>query len=307
MAFLFTVCTPTYNRAHTLSRVYESLRSQTFRDFEWVVVDDGSTDGTSELVRKWKADHRTWFPIRYFWQENQHKKVAVNRGVREARGELFLVADSDDWFPPNALETFAEHWRLIPDGEREQFAGVCGLCVYENGRVVGDRFPGGDWIDSNLMEICYRYRVRGEKWGFVRTDILRHVRFPEHILGHVPESVVWNRIGARYKTRYINEVVRVYVQETGEKVTQLTRMRDPAKVAPGMVYWKRMILSDEISWFWYAPVSFFLDAARLVRFRLHLRCRPREFWPTSRLGRTLVVMMIPAGVLWWLYDLWRTR
>jgi len=169
----------------------------------------------------------------------------------------FLVADSDDWFPPNALETFAEHWRLIPDGEREQFAGVCGLCVYENGRVVGDRFPGGDWIDSNPMEIRYRYRVRGEKWGFVRTDILRHVRFPEHILGHVPESVVWNRIGARYKTRYINEVVRVYVQETGEKVTQLARMRDPAKVAPGMVYWKRMILSDEISWFGYAPVSFF--------------------------------------------------
>lgn len=143
MAFLFTICTPTYNRAHTLSRVHESLMRQTFRDFEWVVVDDGPTDGTGELVRKWKADHRTWFPIRYFWQENQHKKVAFNRGVREARGELFLVADSDDWFPPNALETFAEHWRLIPDGEREQFAGVCGLCVYENGRVVGDRFPGG--------------------------------------------------------------------------------------------------------------------------------------------------------------------
>ena len=77
-----------------------------------------------------------------FLAENQHKKVAFNRGVREARGELFWLLTPTTGFPPNALETFAEHWRLIPGGEREQFAGVCGLCVYENGRVVGDRFPG---------------------------------------------------------------------------------------------------------------------------------------------------------------------
>lgn len=84
----FTILTPTYNRAGTLHRVYESLCQQTFKDFEWVVVDDGSTDNTHASVLAWQA--RAAFPIRYVWQNNQHKKTAFNRGVREARGELIV-------------------------------------------------------------------------------------------------------------------------------------------------------------------------------------------------------------------------
>ena len=86
---LFTVLTPTYNRAHTLARVYDSLCAQIFQDFEWVVVDDGSTDNTRELVEHWCQT--AVFPINYVWQPNQHKKTAFNRGVREARGELVGV------------------------------------------------------------------------------------------------------------------------------------------------------------------------------------------------------------------------
>ncbi|MGQ9564843.1 MAG: glycosyltransferase family 2 protein, partial [Thermogutta sp.] len=96
----FTVFTPTYNRAHTLSRTYESIRRQTIRDFEWVIVDDGSTDGTDELVQQWQQECND-FPIRYFWQPNQHKKVAFNRGVREAKGQWFVPIDSDDELLPD--------------------------------------------------------------------------------------------------------------------------------------------------------------------------------------------------------------
>src|SRR5690606_3281073 len=89
--YVFTVLTPTYNRAATLYRVYESLRRQTCRNFEWLIVDDGSTDRTHEAVLAWQA--QADFPIRYVWQKNQHKKTAFNRGVREARGEFIITLD----------------------------------------------------------------------------------------------------------------------------------------------------------------------------------------------------------------------
>src|SRR5438874_2378327 len=92
--YTFTVLTPTYNRANTLPRVYDSLRAQSFRDFEWLVLDDGSSDGTKSLIEDWQATSD--FPIRYIYQENQGKPAAFNRGVQEASGELLLTLDSDD-------------------------------------------------------------------------------------------------------------------------------------------------------------------------------------------------------------------
>ena len=102
---LFTICTATYNRAHTLNRTFDSLMCQSEKDFEWLVIDDGSTDKTDALVRKWQAIAP--FPIRYEYQPNQGKHIAVNLGAAKARGELFIIADSDDEFPSNALEILA--------------------------------------------------------------------------------------------------------------------------------------------------------------------------------------------------------
>lgn len=204
----FTVFTPTYNRAHTLPRLYASIRRQTVRDFEWVIVDDGSTDGTDALVRRW-LEEETDFPIRYFWQPNQHKKVAFNHGVRKARGEYFVCIDSDDELLPHALETFGRVWESIPKCERERFAGVVGLCVDPGGHIVGDKFPR-DLLDASSTELYFDYGVRGEKLGCMRTDVLRAHPFPEDIPGHVPENVIWFAIGQRYTQRCVNVPVRVY-------------------------------------------------------------------------------------------------
>jgi len=302
---LFTVFTPTYNRAHTLHRVYESLQQQTFRDFEWLIVDDGSTDNTQVLVRGWQ-EQSDFFPIRYVWQPNQHKKAAFNHGVRVATGELFLPADADDTFSSFSLERFAWHWSQVSETERAKFAGVCGLCKNEEGQVIGDRFPG-DWgLDSNALEINYRYKVVGEKWGFCRTDLLRAYPFPEYLEGHVPESVVWMEIAKRYQTRFINEVLRTYHQDAGN---QLTNTSDPASDAAGNLYWKSAVLCNELRWFWHCPTKFIIDAARWTRFRLHIN---REnisgvrYWPGG-IGSGLIVLMAPLGLGWWLYDLWKFR
>jgi glycosyltransferase involved in cell wall biosynthesis len=96
------VFTPTYNPAHTLHRVFTSLCEQTFPEFEWLLVDDGSTDNIKEMIETWAkmAD----FPIRYFWQKNSGKHIAYNLGIREAHGQMFAVLDSDNAIVPNALQ-----------------------------------------------------------------------------------------------------------------------------------------------------------------------------------------------------------
>ena len=198
--FKFTVFTPTYNRAHTIKRVYDSLCQQTFRDFEWLIIDDGSIDNTKELVKKWKSQAN--FPIRYEWQKNSGKHIAVNRAVWLAKGEFFLIADSDDAFVPEALEKFNYYWETIPIDDREGFVGVTVLCMYENGAIVGDLFPTSPF-DSNSEEKFYRYKIKGDKWGSNRTDVLKLYPFPNVIgVKHVTLSCVWFRIAKQYKTRF---------------------------------------------------------------------------------------------------------
>jgi glycosyltransferase involved in cell wall biosynthesis len=199
-----TVLTPTFNRAHTLPRVFASLRAQTFRDFEWLVVDDGSTDDTPALVDQFArtAD----FPVRYVRQANAGKVIALNRGVALAGGELCAVLDSDDWYLPEALEVLTGHWDALPDPGR--FAEVQALCVRESGELIGTRFPGGEFYDSDAYAIRFQHGVRGDKVGMQRTDVLREFPFPEDLPGAtITPALVWHRIANRYRTRYVNRVL----------------------------------------------------------------------------------------------------
>jgi glycosyltransferase involved in cell wall biosynthesis len=197
----FTVLTPTYNRAHTLGRVYEALCAQTFRDFEWVIVDDGSSDGTNELVASWESS----FPIRYFWKPNGGMCTALNLGIRQAEAEFVLQLDDDDDCTPNALERFDYHWRQIPDPSR--FANLSCLCKTPQGEIVGKPYPA-DYVDAWTFADQLRFRS-SERWGINRTDILRQFPFPEDER-YVSTALVWNRISRKYAARFFNEALRVY-------------------------------------------------------------------------------------------------
>lgn len=266
---VFTVFTPTYNRALTLHRVYESLCAQTLRSFEWLVVDDGSTDGTEALVAGWIREGR--LPIRYIKQSNQGKHIAFNTGVANARGELFLSADDDDRFTADALERFHYHWISIPKTKRNDFVGATCLCETELGDLVGDPFPQ-DVIDSDSAEIRYRYKVDGEKWGFQRTEVLKQYPFPvvDKHKGYVvvPENIVWLRIASRYKTRYFNERLRIYyIHDEGETATRT--LRNPTAMALGILDSQCIVLNSHWKYFKEAPKEFIGSALRYGRFALH--------------------------------------
>ncbi len=304
---ILTVCTPTYNRGPSLARVWESLCAQTWRGFEWVVVDDGSTDGTRELVAEWAKTAS--FPVRYFWQKNQHKKVAVNLGVQEAKGELFMVFDSDDSCPADAFARLMQLWMAIPEGERSGFVGVTGLCCDVDGNVVGDRFPCPDYIDSTGSEIMHRYRVHGEKWGLVRTDVLRQYHYPDDVFGYVPESYVWRQIEQRYKTRFVNQVLRTYYRDLDDSL-MTSGKRAPWVDSDGCTLGFAMDLRVGIQWLRYDFIGLAKLAANLVRQALHSTLPiPRlldETWTRQPwLARLLLIAAAPIGFAAWCKDRWK--
>lgn len=282
--FQFTVFTPTFNRARTLARVFLSLRAQTLGDFEWVIVDDGSTDDSGHLVNDWQRDAP--FPIRYVKQPHRGKMAALNIGVEQARGELFLCLDSDDECMPNALERFLFHWHTIPELERAHYVGITGLCLDGHGYVIGDRFPQ-DVFDSDCLEISYKNKIRGEKWGFQRIDVMRRFPFPElPDAVHVPESIVWNAIARDFRTRFINEPLRIYHQGAPDQLAS----QEGITFARGLRLWYETVLNRDIDWFRHAPKEFVRSAVNYSRFSFHLETGLR------RQGRALENR--PARFLW---------
>jgi glycosyltransferase involved in cell wall biosynthesis len=287
MDHAFTVFTPTFNRAHTLHRVYDSLSAQTFRDFEWLIVDDGSTDETRTLVEGWQREAR--FTLRYLYQPNQGKHVAFNRGVREARGDLFLTLDSDDACVPKALEKLKRHWDRIPRAQLHRYCGLTVSCVDEKGNLVGTKFPR-DITDSDSLEIRYRHKVQGEKWGFMRTEVLRKFPFPEpRNVRFVTEAIVWRAIAREYRTRYVNETLRIYYNHDADQSSRLVNASAP-RHAESMRMYLREVLARDMKWFRFAPVKFLRDAANYGRFGLDCGIRPSA--QAAELGN------LPARLLW---------
>jgi glycosyltransferase involved in cell wall biosynthesis len=301
--YLFTVHTPTYNRAATLPRVYRSLQAQSFRDFEWLVVDDGSTDDSSSLVHSWQTEAP--FPIRYFWQEHQHKKEAVNHGVAEAHGKLFLTLDSDDEILPATLATLQRVWLGIPEPDRDRYSGVTGLSKYPDGVIVGKPYPRSP-LDSDSLETAHRWKIRGDKFGFQRTDILRQFPFPKNINGRVPDSVVWFAFArAGYVTRYVNEVLRIYHQTEGS-ITHAGGSLVAIRHAEGSAFAASEELSTDLRrWGLRDPIYFAKRAALYTCSRLSLfEQRSAKTYPLrGTLSRFLVLLMWPVALALYVRDL----
>lgn len=159
-----TVFTPSYNRAHTLGRTYESLCRQTCKDFEWLVVDDGSTDGTRELVAQWQS-RDCGFPIRYIHQENQGMHGAHNTAYANIRTELNTCIDSDDYMLDDAVEKIVAFWGA--HGSKE-VAGIIGLDIKSDGEVIGTRFAS-----SGELVLLYGSGIKGDKKLVLRTSVAK--------------------------------------------------------------------------------------------------------------------------------------
>lgn len=201
-----TVFTPTYNRAYIIEQLYRSLQRQICTDFEWLVVDDGSTDNTKDLFEKWKKEENP-FPVRYYYTENGGKHCAINRGLELAKGELFFTVDSDDYLTDDAIEKVISWEVSLPKGER--FCGVAG-----NLGVTADQTPNhifkSEYVDASPLK---RYDdIDGERAMVFYTAI--HRKYPYPVFENekfMTEAVTWNRMARDgYKIRFYNDIIWIY-------------------------------------------------------------------------------------------------
>lgn len=231
---MITIFTPTYNRAYILPNLYESLKRQTSFDFEWLVVDDGSVDNTEELLKEWMSEPS--FSIRYIKQENGGKHRAINRGVKEAKGELFFIVDSDDFLVDFAIEEILKQYALVKD--ETNVAGICGMKIYPNGERVGGNVDFKS-IYCSLFDFRYKHGVYGDIAEVYKTSVLAQFPFPD-----IPnekfcsEALVWYAIAKKWKIHFFN--VGIYIcdyLDDGLTINSLThRINSP--IYAMMTYWE---------------------------------------------------------------------
>lgn len=198
-----TVFTPAYNRAYTLPRTYESMKQQKNTDFIWLIVDDGSSDNTAELVKQWQAEENG-FAIQYIYKENGGMHTAHNVAYELIDTELNTCVDSDDALAPDAVQIIYDAWQKV---KNKGHAGLLGLDAEFNGQVIGKEFPEG--LTETTLGDYYRGGGRGDKKLILRTDVVRqyppYPTFPNERF--VPLGSLYTMIDKDYKLSVLDEVV----------------------------------------------------------------------------------------------------
>jgi Glycosyl transferase family 2 len=302
--YRFTIFTPTYNRSTTLHRAYESLCAQTYRNFEWLIVDDGSTDHTRNLVEQWQQEAS--FPIRYLYQDNQGKHVAYNIAALKANGELLVCLDSDDGCVATALERFNVCWESLSLEERSQYSGIDCHCMNQEGQKIGTDYPiapGTPGLIANYSKMRLEHQVEGEKWGFQRTAVMREFLFPtltEFHMNHIPEAIAWIPMTQKYPVLYVNEWLRIYYQD--HHTEQLTKSNILMTNPLGVWMVNQTALKWEMKYFTRSPLHFVKLAANYGRSNFHLQHRYAKNPVFKRakqqeLARYQLPIVSPGGLL----------
>lgn len=200
-----TIITPTYNRGYILSVLFDSLCRQTLKKFEWIIIDDGSTDNTQELVNNWISQNRK-FEIQYIKQPNGGKHKALNNGISKAKYEYIYIIDSDDYMTDKAVENIYNWIETIKS--KDSFAGVSGLRGHQDNTIIGQFPKGKRYVDATNLE-RKKYKLLGDKAEIYKKDILLKYKFPEFDNEKfLSEGAVWNKIaGDKYKIRWFCEII----------------------------------------------------------------------------------------------------
>ena len=200
-----TIFTPTYNRKYVLERCYSSLLKQSDDRFIWLVVDDGSTDGTQELIEKWKKDNL--IDITYIKQKNQGKHIAHNTAVINCETEIFFCLDSDDYIIENAVELILNYWSNIRNCS--DIAGIIALRGKNYNTPLGTFMPKGI-KETSISHLYEKYRFKGDTALVFKTEVIKEYLFPQiKNEKFMTEAVIYEQISKKYKMKLLNRVIYI--------------------------------------------------------------------------------------------------
>lgn len=282
-----TVFTLTYNRAYCLHKCYESLLRQTSDDFVWLVVDDGSTDNTRQLVKHWQEECKK-FKINYFYKKNGGMHSGYNAAYPIIETELSMAVDSDDYLTDNAIEIIVNFWK---ENKNPTVAGIVGLDIDTTGSVVGDKLP--DIKQIKIYDFYNRYHLKGDKKMVYRTELMRQIKAPEFPNERLfPTCYRYYLLDLKYDMLVFNEPLCIvdYAEDGFTK----NIIKHYKKNIKSYVYYRKFIMTYP-----YATL------AHKYRFCIHYVAESllgkEKKWFMNSPKKLLTLLAIPGGILLYFY------
>lgn len=298
-----SILTPTYKGRERLITVKKCIEAQTKAIKEWIIVVDGCDESTINIANNLEIEN---VKIIVIGQEHGHKKTALNLGLKYVTGKYVFIADDDDEFPPDAIEKLFEAWDQLSNSEKTEYIGVTGLCGDADGNVIGDYFPK-KIFRSNALECSLKYRVKGEKWGFLRTNILKKYPFFEDAEGYIGEGTVWFAIARQYKTLYVNQIVRTYNYNPDSIINAQLNGKKINANCQAYTYGYKDNFEKYLDFFVYHPRYFFACGVNYQRFLFHsIRLKKFKNWMYPSIKPTIVILnlvCIPLSIAFFINDI----
>ncbi len=300
-----TVITPTFNRAHTLERVYQSIIRQNFKQIIWLIMDDGSTDNTKDLIQNFiEKDEMT---IQYIFNENRKKYITLLDGILNyIKTDYFIIMDSDDeFYGVNSINFFFTKIKDVK--EDESIASVCGHVVDSSNKIVGDLFPHSPFITS-IFEMRFKYGVKGGKMAINDTRKFKKLDLDLDYYrdkGYVPDDIWQNIFDGKYKTMFINEIFKIYHLDPNDKKS-LSTSRFTKKSAFGIMESYRTNLETNEKHYMNYPIVMMKKMLGYIYFGLHNGLSAKLLFDNlkKKLNRIcFVILFIPALFLYYLKPL----
>ena len=247
-----SVLTPTYNRADTLEKLYTSLvlNSYSNLDFEWIIMDDGSTDKTSMLVNGFI--NQKIIDIKYFKQENKGKMSAMNELVKYATGDVMITCDSDDYFTPDAFDEIRRNMHLLE--ENDDTYALAFLIQDSKGNISGNKFEE-DYHKGSMFDFYYREKKTGELTLLFKSSIRKeYVHKLENGEKFITEARLYHEIDEKYHVIGINKpiMVREYQDDGYSKNIRKVMKENPV----GYYHFFKEILERDLSGVTFAKLMY---------------------------------------------------
>ena len=230
---VITIIIPTFNREKFIGAAIRSVLEQSFQEFEIIVVNDGSTDGTAEIVRSFSTDK-----LRYIYQENHGRSSARNHALRLARGRYIAFLDSDDLYLPGKLEMQVSYLDAYPD---VGMVYTSAFCMDENGKLNDYRYDAkvSGWIYRDVA--FFRPVTITLPTVMVRRDVFDKVGNFDERMERFEDTDMWRRIAKRFLVHAIPTPTCYLRTHQGNALAG----QDPQQIEAAVTYYIDKVFAED--------------------------------------------------------------